>query len=67
MKALLWVPVIIFLGLIAVPFVDRGRYLSPRRRIVIVVISAAVALTLLALGIKAQFSPVEPHMLEGVM
>lgn len=66
-KALLWVPVIIFLGLIAVPFVDRGRYMSPRRRIVIVAIGAAVGLALLILGIKAQLSPVEPHMLEGVM
>src|SRR5215510_411919 len=66
-KALLWVPVIIFLGLIAVPFVDRGRYMSPRRRVVVVVIGLAVGLTLLALGIKAEVSPVEPHMLEGVM
>jgi hypothetical protein len=66
-KALLWVPVIVFLGLIAVPFVDRGRYMSPRRRVVVVVIGLAVGLTLLALGIKAQVSPVEPHMLEGVM
>src|SRR5262249_20331013 len=66
-KALLWVPVIIFLGLIAVPFVDRGRYMSPRRRVVVVVIGLAIGLTLLALGIKAQVSPVEPHMLEGVM
>jgi quinol-cytochrome oxidoreductase complex cytochrome b subunit len=66
-RALLWVPVIIFVGLIAVPFVDRSRYMSPRRRLVFVAIGAAVGLTLLALGIKAQVSPVEPHMLEGVM
>lgn len=59
--------IIIHAALIVVPFVDRGRYLSPRRRLVFVVVGAAVALVLLVLGFKAQFAPVEAHMLEGVM
>jgi len=66
-KALLWVPVIILAGLIVLPFVDRGKHMSSRTRVVVVVIGLRLPSPCSPLGIKAQLSPVEPHMLESVM
>ena len=56
-KALLWVPVIILAGLIVLPFVDRGKHMSSRTRVVVVVIGLRLPSPCSPLGIKAQLSP----------
>jgi quinol-cytochrome oxidoreductase complex cytochrome b subunit len=60
--ALLWVPVILFIVLAAVPFVDRNPYMSPRRRLVFVILGAALVVGLAALGVSAWLGPVVKHM-----
>lgn len=45
-RALLWVPVILLVVLAAVPFIDRSRFMAPRRRLVFVLLGAALALGL---------------------
>lgn len=65
LRALLWIPIILFGLLAIVPFADRSRYMSPRRRIVIVGLGAALAVALLALGVYAWLGPVVEHMPAG--
>ncbi len=64
-RALLWVPIILFALLAVVPLADRSRYMSPRRRILIVGLGAALAVALLGLGVYAWLGPVVRHMTEG--
>ncbi|HSR25449.1 MAG TPA: cytochrome b N-terminal domain-containing protein [Candidatus Eisenbacteria bacterium] len=63
--ALLWVPVILFLVLAAVPFVDRSRFMSIRRRLVFGVLGAVLVLGLVGLGVYAWLGPVVKHMEEA--
>ncbi len=66
-RALLWVPAILFVALAAVPFVDRTRFMSARRRLPFVVLGAALLLGLAVLGVYAWLGPVVQHMPEGGM
>jgi len=64
-RALLWVPAILFVALAAVPFVDRSRFMAARRRLVFVGLGAALVVGLAALGVYAWLGPVVQHMPEG--
>lgn len=65
LTALVWAPVILFGGLILVPFVDRSPWRSPARRKWIVTIGAVVAIALIALAIYAWLTPSAAHVLEA--
>ena len=62
LTALVWAPVILFLGLILVPFVDRSPWRSPGRRKWIVMIGAIVAIALIALAVYAGLTPAVSHV-----
>jgi ubiquinol-cytochrome c reductase cytochrome b subunit len=62
LTALVWVPAILIVGLIAVPFVDRGPWRSPVRRKWIVAIGAVVAIALIALALYAGLTPAASHV-----
>jgi len=62
LAALLWVPVILFAGLVAVPFVDRSPFRSPRRRRALIAIGLFVAAALVFLGVLAAFTTPQTHL-----
>lgn len=52
-KALLWAPATFFTLLAIVPFIDRSKYLSPRRRPWMMVYGAVIALVMIVLSVQA--------------
>lgn len=64
-SALLWAPILLFAGLAAIPFVDRGPYRSARRRRVIVAAGALLAVALVVLVVFALATPPQPHLMEA--
>ena len=62
LTALVWAPVILFAGLIALPFVDRSPWRSPARRKWIVAFGAVVAIALIALALYAGLTPAVSHV-----
>ncbi len=62
MTALIWGPAIILLALVALPFIDRGRWVSPRQRKVIITLGALFISALVLLGYYAWKTPVKSHM-----
>jgi quinol-cytochrome oxidoreductase complex cytochrome b subunit len=66
LPALLWVPVILFGALAAVPFVDRNPYRSPARRRVFIALGAIVAIAAVALVLYALVTAPQAHI-QGAM
>ncbi|MEP7378095.1 MAG: cytochrome b N-terminal domain-containing protein [Chloroflexota bacterium] len=66
LAALFWVPVILFGALALVPFVDRSRYRSPRRRRVFIALGAIVAVGAAVLIIYALVTAPQAHV-QGAM
>ena len=66
LPALLWVPVIMFGALAAVPFLDRNRYRSPARRRVFIVLGAIVAIAAVALVVYALVTVPQAHIQEAM-
>lgn len=64
-KALLWASVVIPLGLLAVPFVDRSPFRHILNRKVFLIIGIAVALAWIALIIYGKVAPQKPHIEMG--
>ena len=62
LPALLWVPGILFVGLALVPFIDRSPYRSARRRRVLVVIGALVAVAAVLLVAYAMVTAPQAHV-----
>lgn len=65
LEALLWVPVILFAGLAVVPFVDRSRFRSPRRRRALIAVGVFVAVALVFLGVLAAVTTPQTHLTGG--
>lgn len=65
LPALLWVPGILFGGLVLLPFIDRSPFRSPRRRKIVMAIGAAVVVALVALGVLAAITTPQPHLMGG--
>lgn len=61
-KSLLWIPIVGFLVLLAVPFIDRFRSNSLRRRAPLLAIGVLVLVALVALGLYAQLSETAEHI-----
>lgn len=59
---ILWATLAIFGVLVAVPFVDRGQELHPRRRLAVVIPALIVVLTVVALIVYAALTPVATHI-----
>ena len=66
LAALLWVPAVLFGALALVPFVDRSRYRSPRRRRVIVGLGLLVAIAAVVLVVYALVTVPQAHV-QGAM
>lgn len=66
LSALLWAPALLFGGLALVPFIDRGRYRSPARRRIVIIVGAVVALALVALAIYAALTVPQAHVQEAM-
>ena len=66
LAALLWVPIVLFGALALVPFVDRSRYRSPRRRRLIVGLGLIVAIVAVLLVIYALVTVPQAHVQEGM-
>jgi len=66
LSALLWVPVILFGALAALPFVDRSPYRSPRRRRLVMAIGLGTAAALVALTAYALATVPQAHI-QGAM
>ena len=66
LPALLWVPGILFGGLALVPFLDRSPYRSARRRRVLVVIGALVAIAAVLLVAYAMVTVPQAHVQEAM-
>jgi ubiquinol-cytochrome c reductase cytochrome b subunit len=64
-RALLWLPVTAFIGLLAVPFVDRYGSNSTRRRWILIAAAVVVIAALVALAIYAQASTPAEHVAEA--
>lgn len=62
MQAFFWAPAIIFIALIALPFIDRSQWISPRQRKLVVTIGSLFIAVLIMLGYYAWKSPVHGHM-----
>jgi quinol-cytochrome oxidoreductase complex cytochrome b subunit len=62
LAALIWVPVLLFVALALVPFVDRSRYRSPGRRRVFIAVGAVVAIALAALVTYATVTAPQSHI-----
>ena len=62
LTALIWVPVILVVGLLAVPFIDRSPWRSPTRRKWIVAIGAVAAIALIDLALYAGLTPPAAHV-----
>ena len=60
--ALLWVPAVVLALLVALPFIDRGDWIAPRQRKVIVTAGALFIAAMLALGYYAWKSPIKTHI-----
>jgi len=65
LPALVWVPAILFVALVLVPFVDRTPYRSARRRRLVVAVGAAVAIALVVLGVLAALTTPQAHLTGG--
>jgi quinol-cytochrome oxidoreductase complex cytochrome b subunit len=65
LPALLWVPAILFAGLVLLPFLDRSPYRSPGRRKVVVTVGVAVVVALVVLGVIAGLSAPQAHLMKG--
>lgn len=61
-SGILWATLVIFGALVAVPLVDRGQELHPRRRLAVVIPAAVVVLTVVALIVYAALTPVATHI-----
>ncbi len=57
--AIIWGPAVLFILLAIAPFIDRGPYLSPRRRKGMMIYGALILVTLISLGLEANFHKVE--------
>lgn len=55
---------LVFILLALVPFVDRSKWLSPRKRTWIIIIGSIILLALIILGIVAGVSQPAPHLME---
>jgi quinol-cytochrome oxidoreductase complex cytochrome b subunit len=65
LAALVWVPIVLFGGLAVLPFADRSRYRSWRRRPFIIGIGVVVLIGLVAMGMLAALSSTASHLMEG--
>lgn len=63
--ALLWAPIVLFLGLAAVPFLDRSPYRSPIRRRLFIVIGAVAAIAAVALVLYALATVPQAHLMDA--
>lgn len=63
--SLLWGPVVLFGGLVLLPFLDRSPYHSPARRRLVIAVGVVVALTLVALAIYAALTAPQAHIPEA--
>lgn len=66
LPALLWSPIILFLVLAVLPFVDRGPFRSPRRRRWVMVVGGLLLLALVALVVYALVTAPEAHIQEAM-
>ena len=62
LPALLWAPAILFLGLAALPFLDRSPYRSPARRRLVIAVGAVLAVGLVLLILYALGTPPKAHV-----
>lgn len=63
LSALLWAPIVLFLTLALVPFIDRSRYRSPRRRRAMITAGAIVAVAAVALVVYALVTAPQAHIM----
>jgi len=56
--SLLWGPLLLFTLLALIPFFDRSRFLSPRRRPWTMIFGLAIAFSLIALSVNAMLAPI---------
>lgn len=61
-RALLWLPVAAFIGLLTVPFIDRFGSSSMRRRWILIALAVVVIAVLVGLAIYAQMSTPAEHV-----
>ena len=59
---LLWASIAIFAAIAVVPFIDRGPYLHPSRRKLVLTIYGLFALFLVVIGLYAKFAPGAAHI-----
>lgn len=64
LKALLWIPVVLVIALLAVPLIDRFKSSSLRNRWLLLGVTVAVLATMLALGIYARITVPAEHLVE---
>jgi len=64
-KSLLWLPIAAFIGLLAVPFIDRFGSSSVRRRWILIAAAVVVIAVLVALAVYAQASTPAEHVAEA--
>jgi ubiquinol-cytochrome c reductase cytochrome b subunit len=65
LPALLWMPGILLVGLVALPFLDRSPYRSPGRRRLVIGIGVVGVVALVMLGVIAFVTAPQPHLMEG--
>jgi ubiquinol-cytochrome c reductase cytochrome b subunit len=65
LSAIIWAPIVLFVGLALVPFIDRNPYRSPRRRRVFIGIGLVAVVVVVALGMYAALSAPQQHLMGG--